>query len=203
MIFFFNNINKLVDAYQYVTVHTLQEVGTSEPSIVMFHLITNSDIKDKVVGDLGEINGKVKCVFSSSSLSMGMNLSNIEYVIHYGPPMSCDSFLQETGRAAREPSLHGHSILLTFPRMAAGRQLDETMKSYLNPEKCRREILLSKFKCAKPADQLMCCDVCQPEITCQLKQSILTSFEDSITDSFSDSLSLASLEDIPDLDLDD
>lgn len=199
MIIFFNNINTLVDAYQYVTVHCHQNVGTLEPSIVMFHLITNSDIKQKVLDDLGKMTGKVKCVFSSSSLSMGMNLSNVEYIVHYGPPMTSDAFLQETGRAAREFTTHGQSILLTFPRMTAGRQIDETMKTYMQNKSCRRNILLSKFQCTKPADQLACCDICDPNIFCELKQSIIDSFTDSVTDSFSDSLSLASLEDVEDL----
>lgn len=199
ILIFFSNINHLIDAYQYVTVNSNQASGELLPTVVMFHLITNADIKRAVLNDLGVMNGYVKCVFCSSSLSMGMNLSAIEYIIHYGVPTTADTFLQETGRAAREVGTVGHSILLTFPRMAAGRKLDHTMKTYVKAETCLRETLLTQFNCVKPAGQDNCCDVCDSETTCSVKQAIIDSFESSITDSFSDSLSLASIGSIDDI----
>ena len=128
---------------------------------VMYHLLTDHDIKQDVIEDMAKADGKTKIVFCSKSLSMGINMAQVKYVIHYGPPTTTDAFLQETGRAAREPKIHAHSILLTFPRMASGRTLDDTMDAYRKVKvSCLRSSLLSKFHCTKPTDQKLCCDIC-------------------------------------------
>lgn len=202
ILIFFSSIDRLIDAYQYVTVTSNQPVGSETPQIVMYHLITDPVLKQKVLDDLGDSSGIIKFVFCSSSLSMGINLSAIEYVIHYGCTSTADAFVQESGRAAREPTLHGHSIMLTFPRMSAGRQLDDTMKAYVKSESCLRQTLLTKFHCQKPENQSLCCNVCDPDLSCIVKEAIVESFAESITDSFSDSLSIGSLgdvEEIPDI----
>lgn len=200
MLIFFNNINHLTDAYQYIVVHTNQHFGATQPLIVMYHLITDPTIKQTVIENLADKDGNIKIVLCSSSLSMGMNMAMIDCVIHYGPPTTADAFFQETGRAAREPSRHAHSILLTFPRMASGRKLDNTMKMYCLGVECRRVTLLGKFGCTKPLDQTQCCDVCE-EIPNPVKTAICDSFQSSVTDSFTDSDSLASAGELEDLDI--
>ena len=123
---------------------------------------------------------------------MGINLVNIQYVVHYGVPTTADCFLQETGRASREASVHAHSILLKFPKMKAGRKVDETMKDYAKGETCLRGLLLRNFGC----------DVCDPHLSGHVKSYIVQSYESSLTESFSDSLSIASVgdvDDVPDL----
>lgn len=202
ILIFFANINYLVDAYQYVTLNTRQLVGSETPKIVMYHLITDSAIKSRILSDLGNPNGFVRVSLCSSSLSMGINLVNIQYVVHYGVPTTADCFLQETGRASREASVHAHSILLKFPKMKAGRKVDETMKDYAKGETCLRGLLLRNFGCSKPAGQQACCDVCDPHLSCHVKSYIVQSYESSLTESFSDSLSIASVgdvDDVPDL----
>lgn len=187
MLIFFRNIDILTDAYQYVTVTTKQLYGSLEPTVAMFHLITDANIKRSVISSLNDKNSQLKIVFCSSSLSMGMNMAGIEYVLHYGPPTSADAFVQETGRAARESSVHGHSILMTYPRMASGRRLDNTIKAFAQAKSCLRDILLSRFDCSKPIDQIQCCDVCDSTLSCLVKDCILSSFQSSLTESFSDS----------------
>lgn len=166
----------------------------------MYSLLTKESRKKELINKLtGVVQSNLKIVFCSSSLSMGMNLKGVDYVLHYGPPMTADAFLQETGRAAREIERHGYSILMTFPRMTNGRKIDDHMKAYVKAEQCLRDILLSKFKCNKPADQVICCQFCNPLDTCVISELIEQSFEVSLTDSFSDSDSMASVGEIEDL----
>ena len=197
MLIFFTNVNLLSDAYEYVTKMIGQTPGESDPLVAMFQLLTNAKIKQTIIAKLAEAGSKLKVVFCSSSLSMGMNLANIEYVIHYGVPTQASMFLQETGRAAREASIHGHSILMKFPRMSSGRKLEDTMKDYAKGTKCLREILLAKFKCTKKPEQKLCCDICET-IDCIIMDKIHESYESSITDTFSDSDSVASIGDLED-----
>lgn len=201
VLLFFTNLTQLIDAFQYVTYYCKQPTGQESPTIVMYHMITDSDIKEQVINDLGNKQGLIKCVFCTSSLSMGINLSDIQYVIHNGAPNTAAAFLQETGRVAREYNQHEQSILLKFPKMVTGHQLDSCMKQYIKGENCLRNTLLSQFQCTKPDDQLLCCDVCDPSLTCDVKDAIVDSFASSEADSFSDSLSIASLDGIEELDV--
>lgn len=202
ILIFFNNLNTLTDAYLYTTV-TSKLFNKEHPTVAMFTLLTKAERKQQILKELtGELPSQLKVVLCSSSLSMGMNLKCIKYVVHYGPPRSADAFLQETGRASREISSHGHSILLQYPRMTSGRKLDKHMAQYVKAETCLRDILLSKFQAQKPQDQPQCCDVCHPMTTCVVLRLIEESFDASITDTFSDSDSIASIgavEDLPEL----
>ena len=90
----------------------------------MFQLLTTAKMKQTIISKLADYGSKLKVVFCSSSLSLGMNLANIEYVIHCGVPTQASMFLQKTGRAAREVSIHGHSIFMKFPCISSSRKLD-------------------------------------------------------------------------------
>jgi superfamily II DNA helicase RecQ len=165
----------------------------------MFHLNTLPQLKQKILADLGEKDGRKKIVFCSSSLSMGMNLAQIEYVVHYGPSLTAEAFFQETGRAGREVHLLCHSILLTYPRMLCGVKPDKVMKDYAKSDGCLRNILLSKFNTTKPDNQLHCCMRCHPDTPCTILTLLHDSFESSFTETFSDSDSVASVASIESL----
>lgn len=191
MLIFFTNTRYLSDAFDWVRYHCNLTIGDRNSICRMYQLTTDPHVKADNLIDLSKEDGKAKIVFCSSSLSMGINLSRIEYVLHYGPPTTADAFFQETGRAARESDIHAHSIMLTFPRMAAGRKLDNTMKAYVKSTQCLRNTLLAKFMCIKPIDQQMCCDICE-KLSCTIKDAVVASFASSETDSFSESDSEAS-----------
>lgn len=201
MLIFFNNVNHLTDAYQYVTVHAKLH-DKMDPVVAMFSLLTKSSRKTDIITKLSSgLDPNLKIVLCSSSLSMGMNLKTIDYVLHYGPPTTADAFLQETGRVSREANSHGHSIMMTYARMASGRQLDTHMKKYCHKSECLRDILLQKFGCKKPDNQSQCCNVCESDISCTILELIESSFNESITDSFSDSDSVASVGEIDDFEV--
>ena len=162
MLIFFTNSNHLTDAYQSILYHSGEPIGGR---VAMFQLVTNDQLKAELMADLGNPDGKTKVVLCTSSLSMGINLAAIDYVIHYGLPHTTDMFLQETGRASREDGSHGHSIILTYPRMMAGRAntTDSVIKQLAKTGDCLRDTLLSKFDAVKPTDQSQCCTNCGVE----------------------------------------
>ena len=197
---FFNNTNTLSDVFQYVMIASQQLLGDTDPVVAIYQLVTNQAIKASIIAKLADINSKLRVVLCSSSLSMGMNLSGIEYVIHYGIPSTTAMFFQETGRVSRETSVHGHSILMKFSRMASGRKLDANMKLYVKGEQCLRNILLSQFKCTKPENQSQCCDVCD-DVDCYLMGLMKECYDSSITESDSDTDSVASAGEVDDFPL--
>ena len=48
-----------------------------------------------------QTHGVVRIVFATIALGMGVNLLDVNTVIHYGAPRSIDDYFQESGRGGR------------------------------------------------------------------------------------------------------
>ncbi|MCM2678276.1 DNA helicase RecQ [Echinimonas agarilytica] len=118
---------------------------------------------------------EVEVVVATVAFGMGINKSNVRFVVHYDMPKNIESYYQETGRAGRD-GLPAEALMLHDPadmqrllgfianvENPEQRQIEShklnAMSAFCEALTCRRQVLLNYFD--EPANQACGnCDVC-------------------------------------------
>ncbi|WP_234734481.1 DNA helicase RecQ [Tellurirhabdus bombi] len=148
----------------------LEEKGYS---VAYYHAGMEAGRRAKVQEEFVRDNIKIMC--ATIAFGMGIDKSNVRWVMHYNMPKNLESFYQEIGRAGRDGLKADTYLFYSFADMMMwkdmlsenapanlGVQLAklERMQQYSEANCCRRQILLSYFS-EELGDPCGNCDVCQ------------------------------------------
>lgn len=118
----------------------------------------------------------IQVVIATVAFGMGINKSNVRFVVHHDVPRSIESFYQETGRAGRD-GMPAEALLLFDDKDAARikkwiadgatpERFDiemhkfEAMQAFAEAQTCRRQVLLNYFGDHR-YESCGNCDICQ------------------------------------------
>ena len=149
----------------------VEKIRNSGFKVAAYHAGLDFDSRNKVQEDF--IFDKTQIVCATIAFGMGIDKSNVRWVIHYNMPKNIEGYYQEIGRSGRDGLaahallFHSYADVIQLQRFASGATNEEVqlaklerMKQFSEASSCRRKILLSYFGEYLQAD---CgnCDVCK------------------------------------------
>ena len=137
-----------------------------------FHAPQTKAMKDQILTELASPISKVRVIFATVAMGMGVDIPEIRRIIHVGPPRSIREYFQETGRAGRDEKPATATLYYNNVDIAKNKPgMSDDIRSYCHVEsECLRKFLL---KCLDAGDVNSntvghsCCSYCKSTCRCQ------------------------------------
>lgn len=137
-----------------------------------YHSQYPEDYRNSLVKGLISGTSVARVLFVTVAFGVGVDVSNVQRVIHIGIPYTMEEFFQETGRAGRNGKQAESMLYFNSYDISRGKKaLQNVMRQYATTETCRREVILHHFGAllTRPdSDQRhICCDNCKHACGCE------------------------------------
>ena len=167
---FYTNISVISYCYSYMDSHlgADQYIGTNEPEsriFAQYHQEYTEKLKAHVVQEICKANSRIRIVFATVALGLGLDALHVRHVIHYIPPTSLEHYFQETGRCGRDgqpakATLYYNNFDIRHNRPGITPEMSAYCRS---TSVCLRKQILSHFGWTVPITQQKdtCCSFCK------------------------------------------
>lgn len=147
-----------------------QALGRQGIAVSYYHAGMAPDARDTAQQDF--INDRVQVMCATIAFGMGIDKSNVRWVVHYNLPRNMEGYYQEIGRAGRDGvssdtilyfNMGDLNMLTRFAQESGQQEMNmeklNRMRQYAEANTCRRKVLLSYFG-ETLEQQCNNCDVC-------------------------------------------
>lgn len=136
----------------------------SDPSarlFAQFHGPQTKRMKKEIIHEIGKENSRIRVIFATSALGMGVDAPYVTRIIHITPPATIECYVQEIGRAGRTGLLSRAILYYNNSDIANNKKhVQDEMKAYCRSQQiCLRQQILEYLGFSR-VTQEKCCSVC-------------------------------------------
>ncbi|XP_062573615.1 uncharacterized protein LOC134235496 [Saccostrea cucullata] len=153
---------------------SLEDVSQVMNAVSQYHAPSTTKMKEKTVHKMCDPSSQLKLLFATEAYSMGTDAPNIRRIIHFGPPSSLETYLQEIGRGGRDGAQCIATLFYNASDIGSNvKNMKEEVKQFCALKTCRRKFLTDHFGFSYEQNMTphTCCDVC--ELKCQCDNCIV------------------------------
>ena len=135
-------------------------------TFAQYHAPQTTKMKEQILKELTSPKSKIRVVFATIAIGMGVDIPSIRHIIHIGPPSTVREYMQETGRAGRDGHLSTAVLFYNNADIAVNRKkiADEIREYCCLQDECMRKYILQCLDSELPDHEIsnksLCCSNC-------------------------------------------
>ena len=142
---------------------------TKDPAarlFAQFNAPQTKRMKKSLIAEVIKENSRVRALFATSALGMGVYVPHVEHVVHITPPSNVEPYVQEAGRAGRTGVPAKATLYYNNSDIAKNKKhVQDPMKEYCKSQTtCLRKLIL-EYLAFPGVTRERCCCVCDARCT--------------------------------------
>ncbi|VDI69574.1 ATP-dependent DNA helicase RecQ [Mytilus galloprovincialis] len=171
-IIYCRNIAACANLYEHFYINIDDALNFDSRLIAMFHRSTTEENKEQVLSEFPKQDSKLRLVFATVAFGMGVDIPDVENIVHWGAPRSLEQYSQESGRGGRDGRQCVCVLYFSGIDIAKDRSTD-AMREFCRATGCIRKVLNDHFSLGTvreasnfEKDLCCCCSLCSEQCNC-------------------------------------